>query len=83
MQERREYMDREEVARAWFEDEFEPVVATLREAELVRENETDADAYRRVAAARYELLRTHDWNDEVLARLRGEERRRSLRLRNR
>jgi hypothetical protein len=83
MQERREYMDRVEVARAWFEDEFEPVVATLREAELVHENETDADAYRRVAAARYVLLRTHDWNDEVLARLRGEERRRSLRLRNR
>jgi len=83
MQERREYMDREEVARTWFEEEFEPVVATLREAELVHENEPDADAYRRVAAARYELLRTHDWNDEVLARLRGEERRRSLRIRNR
>jgi hypothetical protein len=81
MQERREYMDREAVARTWFEEEFEPVVATLREAELVRENEQDADAYSRVAAARYELLRTHDWNDEVLARLRGEERRRSLRLR--
>jgi hypothetical protein len=76
MQERREYMDREEVARTWFVDEFEPVVATLREGEFIRADETDADAYMRVAGSRYELLRTHDWNDEVLARLRGVERRR-------
>jgi hypothetical protein len=81
MQERREYMDREEVARTWFEDEFDPVVATLREGEFIRTSETEADAYMRVAAARYELLRTHDWSDEILARLRGEERRRALRLR--
>jgi hypothetical protein len=81
MQERREYMDREEVARTWFEDEFDPVVATLREGEFIRPSETEADAYMRVAAARYELLRTHEWSDEILARLRGEERRRALRLR--
>jgi hypothetical protein len=83
MQERREYMDREEVARTWFEEEFEPVVATLREAELVHPPETGADAYMRVATARYELLRTHDWSEEIVGRLRGEERRRSLRLRGR
>ena len=83
MQERREYMDREEVARTWFEEEFEPVVATLREAGLVHPPETEADAYMRVAAARYELLRTHDWSEEIVGRLRGEERRRSLRLRGR
>jgi hypothetical protein len=81
MQERREYMDREAVARTWFEEEFDPVVATLREGEFIRPSETEADAYMRVAAARYELLRTHDWSDEILARLRGEERRRALRLR--
>jgi hypothetical protein len=81
MQERREYMDREEVAATWFEEEFEPVVATLREGGFIRSSETEAEAYMRVTTARYELLRTHDWNDEILARLRGEERRRSLRLR--
>jgi hypothetical protein len=76
MQERREYMDREVVARLWFEEEFEPVVATLREGDFIRPGEREADAYMRVVTARYELLRTHDWNDEILARLRGEERRR-------
>jgi hypothetical protein len=76
MQERREYMDREEVAATWFAEEFDPVVATLRAGGFIRSSETEADAYMRVAAARYELLRTHDWNDEILARLRGEERRR-------
>jgi hypothetical protein len=83
MQERREYMDREEVAETWFVEEFVPVVATLRAGDFIRAGETEADAYMRVVTARYELLRTHDWNDEILARLRGEERRRSLRLRGR
>jgi hypothetical protein len=79
---RREYMDREEVARSWFDEEFEPVVATLREGDFIRPSETEADAYVRVVTARYELLRTHDWNDEILARLRGEERRRRRSLRH-
>ena len=76
MQERREYMDREEVARLWYEEDFNPVVATLRAGDFVREGETEGDAYMRVVAARYELLRTHEWSDEVLDRLRGVERRR-------
>jgi hypothetical protein len=75
MQERREYMDREEVAQTWFEEEFDPVVATLRAGDFIRSSETEADAYMRVAGARYELLRTHEWNDEILDRLRGVERR--------
>ena len=32
MQARGEFMGREEVARAWFQDEFEPIVAMIREA---------------------------------------------------
>jgi hypothetical protein len=76
MQERREYLPREEVARLWFEHDFEPVVETLRAGEFIRESETEADAYMRVTRARYELLRTHEWSDEVLDRLRGVERRR-------
>jgi hypothetical protein len=70
MQERGTFMDRGEVARHWFEDEYEPVVAVLRSGDLVGEDETDAQAYLRVARDRYRLLRTHSWSDEVLDELR-------------
>ena len=40
MQERREYMDREEVARLWFEEDFLPVVETLRAGGFIRSSET-------------------------------------------
>ena len=33
--------------------------------------ESAGDAYMRAVGARYDLLRTHDWNDEILARLEG------------
>jgi hypothetical protein len=36
-----------------------------------------------VVTARYELLRTHEWSDEILDRLQGVERRRRSRLRRR
>lgn len=75
MQERREYIDRKEVAQLWYDHDFEPVVATLREGDFINASETEGDAYMRVVGARYELLRTHDWSDEILDRLRGVERR--------
>ena len=37
MQARGEFMTREEIARAWFEEEFEPIVEMLREADLIGE----------------------------------------------
>jgi hypothetical protein len=80
-QERREYMDRQEVAQLWYEDEFLPVVDMLREGGFIRPSETEADAYTRVVTARYELLRTHEWSGEILDRLQGVERRRRSRLR--
>jgi hypothetical protein len=83
MQERREYMDREEVARLWYEEDFLPVVETLRQGDFIRPSETDSDAYVRVVRARYELLRTHEWSDEILDRLRGVERGRGARRRPR
>ena len=83
MQERREYMDRQEIAQLWYEDEFLPVVDMLREGGFIRPSETEADAYMRVVTARYELLRTHEWSDEILDRLQGVERRRGGRLRRR
>lgn len=81
MQNRRTYMDRGEVARLWYAEEYEPVVALLREGSLVDRGETETDAYLRVAADRYRALRTHEWSDEVIERMRREERRRRRRRR--
>ena len=41
----------------------------LREADLLGDG-TDAEAYLRVAAERYRLILTHEWNDDVIQRLR-------------
>ena len=49
----------------WLETEYRPVVAMLHDAGLVGDR-TDAEAYMRIAGERYWLLRTHEWNDEVL-----------------
>ena len=66
-----EPLDRAEVAEAWFWDEFVPVVEALEEAGLIGAG-TEADAYLRVSDARYMLLRTHEWGEEVIERLREE-----------
>jgi hypothetical protein len=73
--------DRAEVATRWFEQEYVPVVEMLGDAGLLGSG-TEAEGYLRVASERYRLLRTHEWSDDVVARLlkrRG--RRRSLRRR--
>jgi hypothetical protein len=69
MQDRDEFLDRRAGARRWFEEEFEPVVAMLREADLLGSG-TPADAYLRIACRRYRLMRTHEWSEEILTRLR-------------
>src|SRR3954467_14904702 len=66
-----EHLSREEVAQRWLNEEFRPVVKMLREADLTGAG-TDADAYMRIANERYRLMRTHDWNDAVIERLRQE-----------
>jgi hypothetical protein len=71
MQSHGEFATREEVARAWFNEEFRPVVAMLREAELLGKG-TAAEGYVRVAAERYRLVRSHSWDEEIVARLRSE-----------
>jgi hypothetical protein len=81
MQHRGTYMDRAEVARHWFAEEYEPVVALLRAGDLIAEGETETEGYMRVAADRYRVLRTHEWSDDVLDQLRREERRRKWRRR--
>jgi hypothetical protein len=81
MQHRGTYMDRAEVARQWFTEEYEPVVELLRAGDLIEDGETETEAYMRVAEDRYRVLRTHEWSDEVLDQLRREERRRRRRRR--
>jgi hypothetical protein len=81
MQNRGTYMDRAEVARHWFTEEYEPVVELLKAGNLIAEDETETDAYLRVASDRYRVLRTHEWSDDVLDQLRHSERRHKWRRR--
>jgi hypothetical protein len=71
MQYRGEFMTREQVARDWFEEEFEPVVRMLADAGLIGD-QSEAEAYARIVSLRYLLLRTHEWDEAVLERLREE-----------
>jgi hypothetical protein len=81
MQDRGTYMNRHEVADQWFTREYAPVVEALREGQLVEKDETETDAYLRLAAMRYRALRTHEWGDDVLDELRRREERERRRRR--
>jgi hypothetical protein len=70
-QSRGDFMTREQVAEAWFREDYEPIVAALSEAELLGEG-TEAEAYMRVVSERYRLMRTHDWDERVLERVARE-----------
>ena len=69
-QDRGELMTRSAVAEEWYDDEYRPVVEMLREAELIRRGMTETEAYMRVAHLRYLILRTHEWDDEVIEAVR-------------
>ena len=71
MQGHAELMTREQVAEHWYSDEYVPVVEMLREADLIGKA-TETDAYLRVAEQRWLLLRTHEWDEGVIERLRHE-----------
>jgi hypothetical protein len=71
MQATGEFKTRGEVARVWFDEDFEPITRMLKEAEVATDM-TDAEAYFRVVGLRYFLLRTHHWDEEILERLREE-----------
>jgi hypothetical protein len=66
--ERGHLLSREEMAAAWFREEYEPVCAVLGEGGLGGPG-TEAERYLRVVMLRYLLLQTHDWSDDVIARL--------------
>lgn len=72
-QDRGEILDRRTAARAWFEEEFAPVTKMLRDAGLVESDETDADAFTRLGGVRYRLMRTMDWNEDIVEKLRREQ----------
>jgi hypothetical protein len=72
MQNDRTFRDRAEVARRWYDQEYTPVVEMMRQAQLIGQS-TEAEAYLRVARERYRLMRTHEWNDEVITRLAAQE----------
>jgi hypothetical protein len=69
MQERNELLGRKDAARRWYEEEYVPVVTLLRDAGML-EDGSETDAYLSIAAERYRLLRTHEWSEDVLERLR-------------
>jgi hypothetical protein len=69
-----QFMTREEVAERWFHEDYEPIVATLREAGMIGARETETEAYMRVVGERYFLMRTHEWDEGILGRLQRERR---------
>jgi len=68
LQGERRWLGRAEVARRWYEDEYRRVVRMLRAANLIGDG-TEVEAYLRVAGERYRLIRTHEWNEDVVERL--------------
>jgi hypothetical protein len=70
MQDERTFLDRAAVASRWYAEEYRPVVAMLRAADLL-DGRTETESYLRVAGERYRLMRTHRWDDEVIAALRS------------
>jgi hypothetical protein len=73
MQHEHRFLDRTEVALRWFAEEYTPVVRMLRSADLIG-SRTEAEAYLFIAGERYRLIRSHEWNDEVIERLRAQAR---------
>src|SRR5487761_870 len=73
MQDEHRFLDRAEVARRWFAEEYRPVVRMLAAADLIGRC-TEAEAYMTIASERYRLIRSHEWNDQVIERLRAKSR---------
>ncbi|WP_370946831.1 chromosome partitioning protein ParB [Amycolatopsis sp. cg5] len=73
MQDEGVFSDRATIAKRWYEEEYEPVVAMMRQADLIGDR-TEAEAYLWVACERYRLIRTHRWDDEVIEAVRSRKR---------
>jgi hypothetical protein len=68
MQQEGRFLNRNEVARRWYAEEYVPVVRMIRDADLVGDR-TETEAYLHVSCDRYRLMRTHRWDDDVIATL--------------
>jgi len=68
---RERLLTREEIADAWFHEEYLPVVEVLSDAGIGGAG-TEAERYLRIAMLRFLLLHTHDWSDDTIQRLLGE-----------
>ena len=77
-QSRGDALRRREAALLWLETEYRPAIALLRELDLLGDT-TATEAYMRIAAERYRLLRNRDWSEEVLRQVVDEGGRRWLR----
>ena len=53
-------LDRREAAGRWYTEEFAPVVKMIEDGDLLEKDETEADAYMRVAGERYAVFHHHD-----------------------
>jgi hypothetical protein len=79
-QDRGEQLSRRETAYLWLETEYRPVITMLREAQLIGE-QTETEAYMRISGERYRLLRTHRWDEDVIAQVIADEGHRGRRRR--
>jgi len=61
-------LSREELASSWYTEQYEPIVAVLREAGIGGPG-TDTDRYLRFMMLRFLLLHTHEWTEQVVDRL--------------
>jgi hypothetical protein len=68
---REHLMSRPEMALAWFQEEYEPVVKCLGDEGFGGPG-TETERYLRIAMLRFLLLHTWDWSDDVIERLLGE-----------
>jgi hypothetical protein len=68
---REHLMSRREMALAWFEEEYEPVVKALGDEGFGGPG-SETERYLRIAMLRFLLLHTWDWSDEIVERLLGE-----------
>jgi hypothetical protein len=68
MQHEGRFLNRDDVARRWYAEEYLPVVRMIRDADLIGDR-TETEAYLNISCERYRLMRTHRWDDEVIATL--------------
>lgn len=74
-----ELMDKQAMARRWIDEEYLPVMELISDAGLKGEDETEADAYMRVAGERYRLIREHLWDREIMSQIAAKTKKRARR----